>query len=315
MVAAARTAGRVLDVAFNHRRRGDVQKLRELIEEGRLGPPLLHEGVVAAPHRHPDARVVVHAVVARGRRAAGRHRRARARLRAVPARQPGGQVGVARRPTTCSAPTGSAARAVHEDGRQRRREVRRRGPRHGLHAPAGRRHAAAGGVVGDAPRRRRPVRATIYGTEGGAEWYVDDYVPVGSLKLFGDIDGTPPRGPSGPRSAARTRGRRRLRRDDPLRRVGGARRQRGGSARARRRRRVRVGPRAARDPALVRAIGTTADSGGPRRSASRERSSPLRRPGGSRQTRTTSRRAATAARQRRPVIWPAIHRSHEDTHS
>ena len=31
--------------------------------------------------------------------------------------------------------------------------------------------------------------ATLYGTEGGAEWYVDDYVPVGSLKLFGDRDG------------------------------------------------------------------------------------------------------------------------------
>ena len=31
--------------------------------------------------------------------------------------------------------------------------------------------------------------ATLYGTEGGAEWYVDDYVPVGSLKLFGDLDG------------------------------------------------------------------------------------------------------------------------------
>ena len=32
--------------------------------------------------------------------------------------------------------------------------------------------------------------ATLYGTEGGAEWYVDDYVPVGSLKLFGDKDGS-----------------------------------------------------------------------------------------------------------------------------
>jgi len=39
MVAAARSAGRVLDVAFNHRRRGDVQKLRGLIEDGRLGRP------------------------------------------------------------------------------------------------------------------------------------------------------------------------------------------------------------------------------------------------------------------------------------
>lgn len=37
MVAAARTAGRVLDVAFNHRRRGDVQALKQLIDAGEIG--------------------------------------------------------------------------------------------------------------------------------------------------------------------------------------------------------------------------------------------------------------------------------------
>jgi predicted dehydrogenase len=37
MVAAARSAGRVLDVAFNHRQRGDIQTLKRLIDEGRLG--------------------------------------------------------------------------------------------------------------------------------------------------------------------------------------------------------------------------------------------------------------------------------------
>jgi predicted dehydrogenase len=37
MVDAARAAGRVLDVAFNHRRRGDVQTLRRIIERGDLG--------------------------------------------------------------------------------------------------------------------------------------------------------------------------------------------------------------------------------------------------------------------------------------
>ena len=37
MVRAARKADRVLDVAFNHRQRGDIQKLKALIEEGRLG--------------------------------------------------------------------------------------------------------------------------------------------------------------------------------------------------------------------------------------------------------------------------------------
>lgn len=39
MVEAARKAGRVLDVAFNHRRRGDIQALKSVIEQGELGRP------------------------------------------------------------------------------------------------------------------------------------------------------------------------------------------------------------------------------------------------------------------------------------
>ncbi|PWJ52725.1 Predicted dehydrogenase [Quadrisphaera granulorum] len=39
MVEAARTAGRVLDVVFNHRQRGDVQALRQLVASGELGRP------------------------------------------------------------------------------------------------------------------------------------------------------------------------------------------------------------------------------------------------------------------------------------
>jgi predicted dehydrogenase len=37
MVDAAQSAGRVLDVAFNHRRRGDIQTLKRVIDAGRLG--------------------------------------------------------------------------------------------------------------------------------------------------------------------------------------------------------------------------------------------------------------------------------------
>lgn len=37
MVEAARKSGRVLDVAFNHRRRGDIQKLKAIIDDGELG--------------------------------------------------------------------------------------------------------------------------------------------------------------------------------------------------------------------------------------------------------------------------------------
>ena len=39
MLAAARAAGRVLDVAFNRRQRTDIQVLRRFIEAGRLGKP------------------------------------------------------------------------------------------------------------------------------------------------------------------------------------------------------------------------------------------------------------------------------------
>ena len=39
MVDAARKAGRVLDVAFNHRRRGDIKALKSVIDDGGLGRP------------------------------------------------------------------------------------------------------------------------------------------------------------------------------------------------------------------------------------------------------------------------------------
>ena len=39
MVDAARKAGRVLDVAFNHRRRGDIKALKDVIDDGGLGRP------------------------------------------------------------------------------------------------------------------------------------------------------------------------------------------------------------------------------------------------------------------------------------
>nr|WP_115644449.1 Gfo/Idh/MocA family oxidoreductase [Leifsonia aquatica] len=39
MVDAAHRAGRVLEVAFNHRRRGDIEALKAAIDEGRIGRP------------------------------------------------------------------------------------------------------------------------------------------------------------------------------------------------------------------------------------------------------------------------------------
>ena len=54
MVDAARRAGRVLDVAFNKRRRGDIQQAAEVVAAGRLGSPYYAKTVAARP-RHPDA--------------------------------------------------------------------------------------------------------------------------------------------------------------------------------------------------------------------------------------------------------------------
>lgn len=39
MVAAARQAGRVLEVAFNHRRRGDIEAIRAAVDAGTIGTP------------------------------------------------------------------------------------------------------------------------------------------------------------------------------------------------------------------------------------------------------------------------------------
>ena len=154
MVAAARAAGRVLDVAFNHRQRGDIQKLKQVIDAGRLGHPYYAKAWWLRRTGIPTLGQLVHAGRARGRRAAGGHRRARARLLAVPARQPGGGAGQRRRPTTCSATAGLRV----EPGRRNKtganddNDVRRRGPRPGVHAPGRRRHAARRGQLGRAPR-------------------------------------------------------------------------------------------------------------------------------------------------------------------
>jgi len=190
MVAAARSAGRVLDVAFNHRRRGDVQKLRGLIEEGRLGRPyytkawwLRRTGIPTlgswftqsslaggGPLVDIGVHVLDYALFLLGNPA----------VKSVSASTYdllgtngfGGS-----RESSKSGADGDAAFDVEdlatvfmrlEDGGTLLLEA------------SWAMHRADGDQFG----------ATLYGTEGGAEWYVDDYVPVGSLKLFGDKDGS-----------------------------------------------------------------------------------------------------------------------------
>ena len=60
MVEAAERNDRVLDVSFNHRRRGDVQALKKIIDDGVLGHDLLREGRLAAPRGHPRTGQLVH---------------------------------------------------------------------------------------------------------------------------------------------------------------------------------------------------------------------------------------------------------------
>jgi predicted dehydrogenase len=189
MVAAARSAGRVLQVAFNHRRRGDVKRLRELIEEGRLGRPyytkawwLRRTGIPTlgswftqselaggGPLVDIGVHVLDYALYLLGNPA----------VKSVSASTydllgTNGFGGSAQ--STKTGAGGDAAFDVEdlatvfmrlEDGGTLLLEA------------SWAMHRVDGDQFG----------LSMYGTEGGAEWYVDDYVPVGSLKLFGDIDG------------------------------------------------------------------------------------------------------------------------------
>ena len=49
MIAAARSAGRILAVGHQSRRQFGVRKLKELVEAGDLGPPVLFEGNTSSP--------------------------------------------------------------------------------------------------------------------------------------------------------------------------------------------------------------------------------------------------------------------------
>ena len=75
-----------------------------------------------------------------------------------------------------------------QDRRGRRRaDVRRRGPRHGVHAPrraAGRCSSRPAGPP--TARDGDEFGITLYGTDGGAELIVDDYAPERLLRVFTD---------------------------------------------------------------------------------------------------------------------------------
>ena len=85
MVDAALEHNRVLEIAFNHRRRADVRFLHDYLTEHDFGR-IYHAGQLAPPGRHPRDRVLVHQQDDGGRRPDDRPGPARARHRAAPAR-------------------------------------------------------------------------------------------------------------------------------------------------------------------------------------------------------------------------------------
>jgi predicted dehydrogenase len=192
MVAAARGAGRVLDVAFNHRRRGDVQRLREEIDAGRLGHtyyakawwlrrtgiPTLGSWFTRAelagggPLVDIGVHVLDYALYLLGNPG----------VRTVSASTydllGSNGFGGSKNSDKSGAGDGAAATFDVEDLATVFMRLDDGGTL--LLEASWAAHRADGDQFG----------ATLYGTEGGAEWIVDDYAEVGSLKLFGDDEGT-----------------------------------------------------------------------------------------------------------------------------
>ena len=285
MVGAARTADRVLDVAFNHRQRGDIQKLKAADRRGPARAPVLRQGVVAAAHRDPHPGQLVHARRAGGRRAAGGHRRARARLRRSSCSATPKVVAVSASTYDLLATNGFGAglRGLQGQDRaataRRRRSTSRTSPRSSCALHDG------GTLLVEASwaahrRDGDEFGITLYGTDGGAELIVDDYAPKGSLQVFTDDGGeaVATRVPVKPGRGAQG-GRRAVRGEGPLRRLAPTRRGGRRRARPRRRRLLPVGGRAARGPAGL--------SNGPLRQARR----PDRARAGAVQRRDRARRA------------------------
>ncbi len=191
MVDAARAAGRVLDVGFNHRQRGDIQALKEVIDAGRLGRPyyakawwLRRTGIPTRGSWFTTAELAgggplvdigVHAldfalfllgnpVVA-----------------AVSAATHDvlGRAGFGFEPK--SSKTGGAGSAGFDVEDLAGAFMRLEDGGTVLVEASWAAHRADGDEFG----------ITLYGSEGGAELIVEDYAPSGSLRIFTDDDGTP----------------------------------------------------------------------------------------------------------------------------
>ena len=239
-------AGRVLDVAFNHRQRGDIQTLKRVIDAGRLGRIYYAKAWWMRRTGIPQ----LGSWFTNAEQAGGGPLLdigdPRARLRAVPARAAVGDRPSARRPTTCWARPGSARARHRTKTGVGGGALRRRGSRVGVHAARRRRDAAGRGELGRAPAGRRRVRDHAVRHRGRRR-------PAGRRHgADRDAEGVHRRGGRGGGDAAEPAGRAagttRSSSASSSRCATAARRRRGrGGARARGRRVLPLGARAARD--------------------------------------------------------------------
>jgi predicted dehydrogenase len=189
MVEAARRAERVLDIAFNHRQRGDIQKLKGVMDSGRLGQPyyakawwLRRSGIPTlgswftradlaggGPLVDIGVHVLDYALFLLGNPA----------VTAVSASTYDllGRSGWGSNTSSNkSGATGSNAFDVEDLATV---FMRLEGGGTLLLEASWAAHRADGDEFG----------ITLYGTDGGAELIVEDYAPSGSLRVFTDDDG------------------------------------------------------------------------------------------------------------------------------
>jgi predicted dehydrogenase len=191
MVAAARAAGRVLDVAFNHRQRGDIQRLKAAMDAGQLGQPyyakawwLRRTGIPTmgswftqselaggGPLVDIGIHVLDYSLFLLGNPEVVAVSASTYDLLA--------SAGFGASPT--STKTGATADKTFDVEDLATVFIRLADGGTLLVEASWAAHRRDGDEFG----------ITIYGTEGGGELIVDDYEPSGTLRIFGDRNGTP----------------------------------------------------------------------------------------------------------------------------
>jgi predicted dehydrogenase len=190
MVEAARAADRVLDVGFNHRQRGDIHELKDVIDAGRLGQPyyakawwLRRSGIPGrgswftaselaggGPLVDIGVHVLDYSLFLLGNPAVTAVSASTYDLLASAG------FGFNPEATKTSIP-GSSAFDVEDLATV---FLRLEGGATLLVEASWAAHRSDGDEFG----------ITLYGTEGGAELIVEDYAPSGSLRIFSDDGGT-----------------------------------------------------------------------------------------------------------------------------